>query len=208
MSVHTLPNADLERSARINRYVAGRMDESEMERFETEMMHSADLQADVEAEILLRDHAQTMAIAHPLSVAAKRGSRAKMALAMAASLMAGWWLNSLMQPYTDYSNRSLALVEISEQRGDAGATTVLAEQPFVARLLTADDTVHQLTLADRNGVTVAQWTALSPAPDGYLTLLFPGLDPGRAPYQVTMSSAAGFEQRLRLVVDTDSSRSP
>ena len=220
MTVHQLPSADtLAHSVGVNRYVAGSMSEVEMQAFEVELMRSPSLQLDVEAELALREHADVFApdadfVAAPVNLD-RAGQLAHagiertplrprhngvMAFAIAASVMAGWFLNTLLGKEFALPGESLALVEITEPRGPAASNLVPARRPFIARLLTADDVLHSVMLKDRSGRTLQAWTALKPAGDGYLSLIFPPLDPTRSPFQVHLRSASGFAQDLQLTV--------
>lgn len=200
MTVHQLPSAEeLARSAAVHRYVAGGMSEIEMQEFELELMRSTSLQLDVEAELALREHAGTMAATESpdRKRSLARSQRAAIAFALAASLATGWFLNTLLVK-PSLPKDSLAVVEISQQRGPSSSSLAPADSPFVARLLTADDQIHRVVLLDNAGQTLQQWRAVKPSADGYLSLIFPALDPAHAPFQVQLRSDSGFEQDLSL----------
>lgn len=197
----------LNQSERVRRYVAREFSAAEVTAFECELLQSKPLQADVEAELMLREHAQVLT---PGGLTARPIFRSL--LTLAASLLLALALGFGAGRFSVTSERGdgsiflvsgqnasvLAWVQLTQERGSATKFSVPANQVFVARVLTAQDSPHDLTLTDATGQRVRAWVQQQPAPDGFLTLLLPALSPDKQPYRVDVSAPSS--QRFELVV--------
>jgi hypothetical protein len=190
----------LNQSERVRRYVARDMPASEASAFECELLQSLALQADVEAELALREHADAINVTPQ-----NNSSNHRTASAIAASVLLGLGLGftagriSLRADGDDNITASaLPLVMLTQNRGSAEAISVPAEQIFVARVLTAEDGAHDVLLSDASGKRLRSWQKQQPAADGFLTLLLPALPASQQPYRIEVSAPS--QQRFELIV--------
>jgi hypothetical protein len=189
----------LQQSERVRRYVAREMPAPEAGAFECELMQSERLQADVEAELLLREYADAISVA-PQS----HGSSQRAVFAVAASVLLSLGLGftaGRLSPRVAEDNTAasaLALVMLTQNRGSVETISVPANQIFVARILTAEDSAHDIVLSDASGKVMRNWQKQLPGADGFLTLLLPALPVAQQPYRVEVSAPS--QQRFELVV--------
>jgi hypothetical protein len=190
----------LQQSERVRRYVAREMPAPEASAFECELMQSERLQADVEAELLLRDYADAISDA-PQS----HSSNQRPVFAVAASVLLSLGLGftaGRLSPRDAEDNTAasaLPLVMLTQNRGRAETIAVPANQVFVARVLTAEDGAHDIVLSDASGTAVRSWQKQLPGADGFLTLLLPALSAPQQPYRVEVSAPS--QQSFALIVE-------
>ena len=192
-------------SERVRRYVARDMSQQQASEFERELLASPALQTDVEAELILREHAHAL-VGTPASFLARAHSGFEshwwgMAAGLVLALGVGFGAGRL-SPLADNSQasgESLALVLLTQTRGSATQITAPAGKIFVARVLTGTDAAHDLTLSDPTGKPVRRWENQRPSADGYITLLSPALPANEKAYafEISQPSPQRFEILLR-----------
>ncbi len=196
MNATDLP--DLATSDQVRRYVLGELTGEELARFEQRLLAEADLQDEVEAEFALRAHAEVL-VGQP---SPQRVAPAKR-WAVAASLVAGiglGWIGARL-PTPSLAPQAVEIVSFTVVRGAPGnALQASAQQPLVARFLTAADEVHQVEISDSQGRTLLSLSGLLPNAMGDIDVLLPPLPPHAGPLRVRLISQARtdeFELLLR-----------
>lgn len=182
----------------VRRYVAREMPADEVRAFEIELLGSEDLQDAVEAELLLRETAPLLVQAQAQPRLQEPGVAWKFAACTVVALGVGFGAGRYSGGALSAAEGSWSLVQLTEVRGAAPkAFAIPRDQPFLVRVLTADEGRHQLHLYDPNGAEVRRWGGLQPAEDGFLTVLLPALPAHAQPYRLTVDGG-GMDQAFAL----------
>jgi hypothetical protein len=190
----------LSQSERVRRYVAREMPAGEASEFERALLQSGALQADVEAELLLREHANALSTDTSSTRFLQRpwlGMAATTLLALSLGFLAGRQLPRPNQS-EPISAQALPMIMLTQSRGSSSNTiTVPKSQVFVARVLTAKDAPHDVSLFDARGQLLRRWQRQPPGQDGFLTLLLPALPTSAQPYHIQISEPSPQQFALR-----------
>ena len=182
---------DLAHSEQVRRYVRGDLPDHERADLERALLDSPALQAAVEAELLLRDHADAM----PQS--AERPLRRAPAWSIAAALVAGalgGYLAPRKQPVGEAAFVAPTVSFAGLRNADVREYAACAGRRFVARFLAATDDPHRLQITAADGRTVLALSGLTPNADGDLSVVILAPDAAGSPYRVHLDSRDRQEQ--------------